>query len=256
MPSPELLHQRLDQVATSLARSGQGLALLALGSVGLELDRLDAWSDLDFFAIVAAGAKRGLLEEPSWLSGPAPVEWLFRNTVDGFKLLWADGVFAEMAVFEPEELAVIPYAPGRVVWAAPGFELGRLEPRTQAGRSAEVPGEGHAREELLSSLYVGMARYRRGERLSAFRFVQGHCLDRFLELVPRGETPGRARVDPYDRLRRFEQRFPAAASLLPELLAGYEATPAAARAMLGWLDATGPVNPALRRRVLALIEGA
>jgi hypothetical protein len=61
--------------------------------------------------------------------------------------------------------------------------------------------------------------------------------------------------DPYDRLRRFEQRFPEAAGLLPAMLGGYLATPDAARALLAWLSATGPVNGPLARRVLALIEG-
>jgi lincosamide nucleotidyltransferase B/F len=253
MPSPELLLRRLDELAATLAASGAGLALLALGSSGRERERLDRWSDLDFFAIVTPGAKAGLLQEPSWLSAPAQVEWLFRNTADGFKVLWADGVFGECAVFEPRELERIPYAPGRVAWSAPGFDPGVLEPRSRAGRASELPSEGWAREELLGGLYVGLARFRRGEKLSAFRVVQGHCLDRFLELVHRGGPEG---GDAYDRLRRFEGRFPAAAPLLPALLGGYEATPAAARAFLGWLEATGPVNQGLRRRVLELLEGA
>src|SRR5688500_13710352 len=53
--TPELLLERLNQIARSLAASGSGLALIGLGSVGEERERLDAWSDLDFFAIVGAG---------------------------------------------------------------------------------------------------------------------------------------------------------------------------------------------------------
>ncbi len=54
------LLKRLDEIGLSLERSGHGLALLGLGSVGLELDRIDAYSDLDFFAIVEAGLQTGV----------------------------------------------------------------------------------------------------------------------------------------------------------------------------------------------------
>jgi len=37
---------RLDNIGRDLAQSDHALALLGLGSVGLELDRLDAYSDL------------------------------------------------------------------------------------------------------------------------------------------------------------------------------------------------------------------
>jgi hypothetical protein len=100
-----------------------------------------------------------------------------------------------------------------------------------------------------------MTRFRRGERLSALRLIQGHCLDRFLELVHRGRPVEGVPGDPHDRLRRFEQRFPEAAALLPAVLGGYQATPEAARALLAWLSATGPLNGPLARRVLALIDG-
>ncbi|MFN8449839.1 MAG: hypothetical protein U0521_14955 [Anaerolineae bacterium] len=46
---------RLDAIGAALERSSEALALLALGSVGLETDRIDAYSDLDFFAIVNRG---------------------------------------------------------------------------------------------------------------------------------------------------------------------------------------------------------
>jgi lincosamide nucleotidyltransferase B/F len=41
------LLQRLDEIGSSLERSKHALALIGLGSVGLECDRLDSYSDLD-----------------------------------------------------------------------------------------------------------------------------------------------------------------------------------------------------------------
>lgn len=86
----------------SLARAhGRAIALLGLGSVGRETDRIDAWSDLDFFAIVRPGEKARFVESLEWLAEARPIVWAFRNTADGSKVLMADGIFCEMAVFKP-----------------------------------------------------------------------------------------------------------------------------------------------------------
>jgi len=49
MAQPQILLTRLDDIGRSLDSTGRALALLGLGSVGLEADRLDQFSDLDFF---------------------------------------------------------------------------------------------------------------------------------------------------------------------------------------------------------------
>ena len=57
MNKKELLLKRLDEIGRSLKKTGKALALLGLGSVGVELDRIDDYSDLDFFVIVKDGEK-------------------------------------------------------------------------------------------------------------------------------------------------------------------------------------------------------
>ncbi len=50
--TPTMLLQRLDSIGQCLRASNKALALLGLGSVGIETERLDQYSDVDFFAIV------------------------------------------------------------------------------------------------------------------------------------------------------------------------------------------------------------
>jgi hypothetical protein len=97
---PHLLLSRLDEIGAALARSNKALALIGLGSAGLETDRLDRYSDLDFFAIVENGRKRDFLDGLSWLGDIRPIAYSFRNTPDGHKVLFEDGVFCEFAVFD------------------------------------------------------------------------------------------------------------------------------------------------------------
>ncbi len=249
MPTPDHLLERLEAIARSVAETGRGLALIGLGSVGAELDRLDAYSDLDFFVIAQPGAKAEFLDSLFWLERVAPVTYAFLNTADGYKLLFADGIFAEMAVFEPEELSRIPFSGGRFVWQAAGFSLpvplaGNALPAPQAPPSAEW-----LLNEALTNLYIGLGRYHRGEKLSAARFIQGHAVDRLLDLAALIETSESGQPDPFDAARRFERSFPETAVHLPHFIPGYENSPAAAGAILAFLDSRFNLNRAIKAAI-------
>lgn len=252
MPAPELLLARLDAIGRALAATGHGLALIGLGSIGVELARLDEFSDLDFFAIVEPGHKAALLADLDWLAAAGPIAYAFQNTVDSYKLLFEDDVFCEFAIFEPEELAGIPFAPGRVVWRQPHVDE-RIGQPTRASRERAPASAEWLVGEALTNLYVGLGRYRRGERLAASRLIQQHAVDRVLELAGMIETPGPAPADPFAPERRFEQRFPGVAGQLGQFVQGYERSPASAAAILGFLERHFEVNAALAGRIRALL---
>lgn len=251
LPAPAALLQRLDAIGQSLARSGHGLALLGLGSVGVELDRLDAYSDLDFFAIVEAGYKARYIEDLDWLSAVAPIAYHFRNSRDGHKLLFEDGIFCEFAVFEPAELRAIPFARGRVVWKGPGVDDASLSPPEPAAPPA-APSPDFLLGEALTNLYVGLGRLRRGEKLSAARFIQGYAVDRLVALAPHIEPAHPAHTDAFVPERRFEQRFPVLAQALPSFIQGYDRSRKSALALLNFLEEHFEVSPPLASAIRAL----
>jgi len=249
----ELLLNRLEEIGRSLERTGRGLALIALGSVGLELERLDEFSDLDFFAIVEPGSKESFLGDLAWLSSIRPIAFCFRNTDDGYKLLFDDGVFCEFAVFVPAELGAIPFAPGRVLWKRPEVDgtIGvpvRALPRPEPRPVEWLVGE------ALTNLYVGLCRWRRGEHLSGSRFIQQLAVDRVLELVPLLEAAAGGAVDAFSGERRFEQRYPFAARRLSGFIQGYDRSPQSAAAVLDFLEEHFEVNGAMARAIRALMR--
>ena len=249
-PTPLLLH-RLDQIADSLSRQPGARALIGLGSVGLERGRLDAWSDLDFFAIVQAGSKPAYLTDLSWLSDVAPVAYAFQNTVDGYKVLYEDGVFCEFAVFDENELVTAVFSPGRVIWKAEGVPDAIAIPQ-RAPQPQSPPTTEWLLGEALTNLYVGLSREMRGEHLAALRLIQSHAVDRIIELAERVETVKPVPADEFNRIRRVEQRIPALAEVLPGLVQGYSRNRESARAALGYLDRHFEVNPAMKASILAL----
>jgi hypothetical protein len=252
MNEPQRLLDRLDAIGASLARRDSALALIGLGSVGAELERLDRYSDLEFFVIVRPGCKAHYLEDLSWLEEVAPVAYRFLNTRDGYKLLFVDGVFCEFAVFEEAELSTIPFAAARVVWRAAGVPATIAATPAAADAATEPPATEWLVGEALTNLYVGLLREQRGERLTALRFIQSYAVDRILALAERLEIPASGLRDPFSLERRYETRFPEMAPLLPAMLQGYERNRESARAALAFLDAHFPLDEAMKAAVLAL----
>ena len=252
MVSPELLQERLQEIADVLAGRDDALALLGLGSAGQHTDRLDAFSDLDFFVIVEVGFKKSYIDDLAWLTSIRPLAYSFLNTPDGHKALYDDGVFCEFAVFEPGELAGIAFERGRVIWSRPGFDESVLEPASRADEfgSGDVD---FLLGELLTNLYVGLSRYARGERLSACLFVQNYAVSRLISLLDAWSGSVNRGADPFSNDRRFEQRFSAHQPLIESLLSGYRGTPDSAERMLEFLDSRTDVNEVIASRIRRLI---
>lgn len=252
MARKEELLRRLDEIGDSLGASGHALALLGLGSVGVEQARIDDYSDLDFFVIVQPGYKQAYITNLDWLRSIQPVAYHFQNTQDGHKLLFEDDIFCEFAVFEPDELSNIPFSEGRIVWKAEGFDEAICSPvKLPGAKRLDVEWQ---LGEALTNLYVGLGRYHRGEKLTAARFVQVYALDRLLELSALVERESPAFRDPFMMERRYEKRFPVTARELGRFMQGYERTRESAKAIVEFLAQHFPVNPHMSRAILRLCE--
>lgn len=242
------LLQRLDEIGDSLERMKHSLALIGLGSVGLELDRLDSYSDLDFFVIVEPGYKQSYLDSLDWLSDIHPIAYSFLNTDDGFKALFEDLVFCEFAVFEPDELEKLPFPSGRVVWkradVSDTIAQSIIPPPARLKKTKEF-----LLGEALTNLYVGLLRDLRGEKLTAMRFIQGYAVDRLLELAEYIESGKAVNRDPFVNERRFEQRFPNLAAPLATWTQGYEKNRESALAILSFLEGHFAVNTAIAKAI-------
>lgn len=251
MDTQHRLLARLDAIGRSIEATGHALALIGLGSVGAERERLDAYSDLDFFVIAKDGWKGWFLEDLAWISRICPIAYQFLNTEDGYKLLYQDGIFCEFAIFERAELLTIPFAQSRIVWQEAEFDEQLAIPLREASPAGPKP-VGWLIGEALTNLYVGLGRYHRGEKLSAARFIQQYAVDRVLELAEHVEAQQRGRADQFVRERRFEQRFPTTAQELAGFIQGYERSRESAAAILAFVERHFEVNGAMAQAVREL----
>ena len=252
MNTPTALLDRLDAIGRSLATHDDALALIGLGSVGVERERLDAYSDLDFYLVVRPGAKQRFFNNIDWLEAAAPVVFRYRGPGDGLHILFADGIYAEMAIFTVAELGSAGYAPGRMVWKRPWVDEALATPARTPPTPATSPLD-QLLGEVLCNLHVGLLRFRRGERLAAAREIQLYAVDRMLELAVHLEPEQASAHDPFARMRRFERRFPKMAEQLSAFQQGYERTPESAAAMLDYLAARFPLNEAMVAAIRELL---
>ncbi len=250
----ELLLQRLDDIGKSLERKGGALLLLGVGSVGMETGRMDEYSDLDFFVVVKPGQKDRYIDRLDWLEEVHPLAYSFKNTVDGYKILFADGIYGEYAVFEERELAQIPYTKGRVVWKDPLYH-----DEVAVTPSLPIPSQREDAldfplNEALTNLYVGLCRYIRGERLSATRFIQSNAIDRILSVLHLLEQEVDYYPDPFGNERRLEARFPRFADRIGDMIQGYDHVAESALCILHFIEEVYPVNPKLADEIRRLSQ--
>ncbi|OIN65914.1 hypothetical protein BLD48_13340 [Exiguobacterium sp. KRL4] len=257
MQRQHALLNRLDQIGRQLEHTQDAWLLLGLGSVGQELERLDAYSDLDFFVITKPGQKQRFLDRLDWLESVHPLSFIFQNTVDGFKLLFADGIYGECAIFELDEMPDIAFSPGRIVWQDPTFPGVDLMVSKQVPPSIRRDTLDFALNEALTNLYVGLCRYARGERLSGLQLVEQHAFSQLLSVLHLLEPEVVYYPDQYGNERRAEQRFPQAKERFADVLQGYDRVPQSALALLDWLEQLHPVNQAMAgeiRRLAAVCQ--
>jgi len=243
--------RRLDELAGHLATRGDVLAVLGLGSAGVEYDRMDDHSDLDFFVIVEDGAKGRYLSDIDWLAAAHPVAYSFANDRNGRKALFADGIFAEYAVFTVAELARLPVVGARIVWQRADAPPGLADCGPPPPQPPFDTVEFHLNE-ALTNLYVGLHRELRGERLTAARFIQTFAVDRVIALLNL-TTPGGHRVDRFEPSRRVEQAYPPDVLPLAAMVPGYRHNRAAARFTFDWLRQRFAVEPVIATAIEQLL---
>lgn len=252
MLKTELLLQRLDEIGKSLERKGGALLLLGVGSVGVETERMDEYSDLDFFVIVKPGQKERYIHRLDWLEEVHPLAYSFQNSDVGYKVLFEDGIYGEYAVFEEWELENGSYTEGRVVWKDPLYRNTEITKPSNPIPSLKKDSLDFPLNEALTNLYVGLGRYARGERLSAIRFIQSYAVDNILSVLHLLEQEVDYYPDPFGNERRLEKRYPRFAEIVGDMIQGYDRVPESALRILNFIEEVYPVNRKLSEEIRRL----
>ena len=247
LPTPTLLQHRLSQISEGLKDVDGVFGIIGLGSIGSDKNRLDQYSDLDFFVVVSPDIQEQMIESTNWLTSVGELDFVFKNSDHGCKALYHDGVYVEYAVFTLEQYRNWKIPGGRVLWAKDCDELFVI---TDAGQLMQklLKPENFYINEALSNLYVGLLRLHRGEKLSATRFIQTFAIDNILELASR-RCNDKVRRDFFVLDRRIESRISEIEDFLKICVTGYTSNALAAKTILDWLNRNYLCNQAMVRRI-------
>lgn len=204
-----------------LAADPDVVGLVALGSMSGEPPAPDEWSDHDFFVVTRPGAQERFRTDPGWLPDPERIVLWHRETAHGAKAIWDDGHLAELAVFDPDELALARVNRHRVLLdrGDVAARVAAVRGATEARRAAEAPDPRWLGGQLLGELLVGATRAARGERTSGHFRVRTQGLLHLLQLVHRLVPPAPGALpDGLDVSRRVEEAWPALAAELDRAL--------------------------------------
>jgi hypothetical protein len=212
------------------------LGLVALGTMADPTWR-DAWSDHDFWVVTRPGRQDGLLDDLSWLPSSDAILVRARHGRRHYSVLYRSGHRAEFAVFDPEEAATGTITAYRVLFdradvaavVARAREHGRPQAWSEA-RGAFIF------DNFLILLCTAVARWHRGEQLSARRYLDQFALDSILALA----LTDSADRDPVDPRRLIERRHPRLAQALESLAC--RPVPEKAMAMLDLAEQTLGTN--------------
>lgn len=72
-------------LAYTVRDTGQGLALIGLGSVAVDVPDLDTYSSVELYVIARPGWKAHLINQLDWLEATAPIGYGFQNSPLGSK---------------------------------------------------------------------------------------------------------------------------------------------------------------------------
>jgi predicted nucleotidyltransferase len=234
---------RLEEISQSVQMTGKARALIAFGSIA-EVERIDAYSDLDFLVIAKKGHKLELIENIEWLTSLAPVGYYYLFTKDGYKLFYEDGIFCDFGIIEDDEVKQIPHTKGRLIWGEEDFDDSLCWPTHQGNH--EENDINRAVGEALTSLYVGLCRFARGEKLSATRHIQNLAIDHLLACSHLLSEEIIYFKDAFENDRRYETRYPKLALFLPKMIQGYERCPESALAILEFIEKYFIINPFMK----------
>ncbi len=190
------LLKRFDEIIEYNKHKDEVLAFIGMGSMS-STNRIDDYSDIDFFIIVKNAYKQTYLKHMDWLN-VKEISWWYQETKDGIKAMYEDGIYLEFAVFTEDEIKDIDFYEGTIYYQSKDIDKKSIQPKQIKHQTVDITYEINT---LLSNLYVGLLRQKRGEKAAAFLMIQVYATNHLLKVLD--EHPD----DMYVVERRIEQRL-------------------------------------------------
>lgn len=201
-----------DLMVEQLEGIDDAVGLMFAGS-SAALNRVDRFSDHDFYLVVKDGTAESFRQNLSWLPSHQDIVLSPRETEHGLKVLYSNGRLLEFAVFEEGELShhIAPIDNAVVLDKTNVAEV--IRQITIASEPKPINPEDEFAL-FLTLLQIGAGRVMRGEVIAGSQHIKVYALGRLMKLIRHFEPPAKSKADVLDVFRRFEFDHPENGKLL------------------------------------------
>lgn len=227
------MDQLINTLKNGLLKNEDFLALLVFGSVSRRKN--DGYSDLDFLVIAKPESITSYTEDLGWLDKILPIETFLREGSDNYKVLFKNGLIGDFGVTSIHHYQEYPHEKGVVIFQREGLDL-------ESANYQILPETwplDHWLNQFLFSSYLALGRYLRGEKICAFRMINGDALTAFLHLMKSSQL----KYDDFQIDRHYEEISDNLSFMPSEVLLGLNQMPNMVSFMLNKIITLYPVNP-------------
>lgn len=277
MTKDELIEARLEQINETISAQPQTLAIIRPQENDNPCSIKENDCDIRLVVLVATGSEEKLLRDIRWLADIQHIAYEFKRSPGHFRFLFSDGLFCDFTVAEEQKLDISDLSHGQILWQKDKTKTDYKDvinitqikhsksPITKHEESCWLLGE------FLTNLLIGLRRYSKGDKLSAFYIIQHHALSQLLELVDKWEDKIDISIDSAasqqtckscgsktDELNiepsSFEANYPQMVPLVEEFALGYDRSPKSAHAMLQYVEQHDTINYFIKDQIINLIK--
>jgi len=180
----------------------------------------DKFSDHDFFVITKSGAQSDFKNNFDWLPDYDNIIYHFQESEYAVKVLYKYGHIAEFVIVDMEELKDVPINNYRILMDKAGLEeqIHNLVEKTDQKSELMISDE-RLVGQIIFDLKIGIDRFLRGEKLSAFKKIKCLCIENLLILIQKNiKTNQKDTSDNLDPFRRVELQYPAFGQKINDVL--------------------------------------
>lgn len=267
MTKDELIRARLEQIRDFIARQDQALAIISPSGHEKHCSIKDNDCDICLILLVKSTPNdteahdKDLHKDIHWLADIQHIAYEFKRSPGHFRFLFSDGLFCDFTVLDENELDLSSLQNGEILWqkdACPAqLNAALSSSEVQGSHNSVIKHEESCwlLGEFLTNLLIGLRRYSKGDKLSAFYLIQHNALTQLLELVDKWEAKdGTGEASTVRTDGSFETNYPQLVPLVEEFASGYDYSPKSAHAMLQYAEQHDNINFFIKDQILNLIK--
>lgn len=268
MTKDELIQARLEQIREFISTQEQALAIISPSGLEKHCSIRDNDCDIRLILLVKSmpeanlkvSEDQDLHDDIHWLADIQHIAYEFKRSPGHFRFLFSDGLFCDFTVMNEQELALDSLQHGEILWrrdVCPASLDKVIQTDTQYLQPNVIKHEESCwlLGEFLTNLLIGLRRYSKGDKLSAFYLIQHNALTQLLELVDKWESKaGQHKSIAANADESFETNYPQLVPLVEEFAKGYDHSPKSAHAMLQYAEQHDTINFFIKDQILNLIK--